>query len=204
MIAFGSCGERGVGMTCLAPSWSWHARLHLYSYQVPSAATATAWEGCLQHLVRRTQKLKGVGPCSRCWQIFTSCKFVCQIHYDRLSQAGKGPIKADSRASKLLLALLWKRHAGCSCVCLGGRWVFWALLSPAGSAVFLVRHGPGMPRLLWLAPWDDFRWPAIATLWAAGLGGHLRHLDFLFVNHQCLCVYSDVFVIWFNPASNKS
>lgn len=122
-----------------------HARLHLYTYQVPSAATASAWEGCLQHLVRGTQKLKGVGPCSRCWQIFTSYRFVCQIHCDRLSQAGKDPIKAESRTSKLLFALLWMRLADCSCVCLGGCWVFWALLSPAGSAVFLARRGHPPP-----------------------------------------------------------
>lgn len=71
-------------------------------------------------------------------------------------------------------------------------------------AVFLAICGPPwMPRLPGLAHQDSSEWPATA-LRVAQYEGHLCLLDFQFINPQYLYVFSDVFVIWTNPASNKS
>lgn len=117
MIAFDSCAERGVGMTWLAPSCSWHARLHLYTCQVPSTATATAWEGCLQHLARQTQKLKGVAPAAdvdkylqvtslsdSLWQVITGRQGPYKS-WQQNKQAAIRPLMNEPRW--LLLCLPW-------------------------------------------------------------------------------------------------
>lgn len=72
-------------MTWLTPSWSWHNQLHLETYQVPSAAT---WlpDKAAYNILSDRPKLKGVGPCSRQWQIFTSLFVTSAItHYHNLT-----------------------------------------------------------------------------------------------------------------------
>lgn len=137
--------------------------------------------GCLirllQHLVRRTQKLKGVGHCSRHWQIFTSLFVTSAVtHYHNLTGM-QGLYKSES-TSQLLFALLWMSHAD-QLVCLA-----WWPLSILGLAVLSClpcnMWTPWMPRLPGLAHQDLSEWPAIA-LWVAQIGGHLWLLDFWFI-----------------------
>lgn len=163
-------------MTWLAPCPT--ASLHL-----PGAKCSHC--DCLGRLPTSSQTNKEAEGCGPLQQMLTNIyklQVCCQIHCDRLSQAGKDLIKAESRTSKLLFILLWMSHTDCSCVCLGGCWVFWALLSPAGSAVFLARSGPF--RNAEASVTSPLGRPVITILWVAGIGGHLRLLDFLFANHQ--------------------
>lgn len=126
-------------------------------------------------------------------------KFVCHISCNTLSQL--------TRHARTLWKL--KAQANCYewatltnlCVWLGDHWVFWGLTV---LSAFLAICGPSGCQGFQDLPIRTFlsdqcllcecpRSEDICDSWTFGL-----------FNPQYLCVFSDVFVIWTNPASNKS